>query len=148
LLLFQPSSLLSMDRFAARRLFAIGASIIQKAVNLRAISRQSSIILFNTRPKLDLTLLSTAKGLTKYMASSNVGETQQLQNATIDHRKQRLPFDKAVGMALAVEFGLISATYGMKTIASSGNWTLLDRIFTMYRKSPILASLTQLLRSY
>jgi hypothetical protein len=51
-------------------------------------------------------------------------------------------------MALAVEFGVISATYGMKTIASSGNWTLLDRIFTMYRKSPILASLTQLLRSY
>jgi hypothetical protein len=60
------------------------------------------MILFNTPPKLGLTLLSMAKVWTKYMASSSAGETQHCTNATIVHNKQILPFDKPVGMPEAV----------------------------------------------
>lgn len=62
---------------------------------------------FNIRPKLGLTLQCLAQVLTEFMASSTVGETQQLINATIAHKEQTLPSDKVkvVGMQLGVEFG-------------------------------------------
>jgi hypothetical protein len=85
-----------------------------------------------------------AKVLTVYMAFYNAEEeTQQPTNATYVQKMQRLPFDKIVGMPLAVNFGLILATYVMQTIASSDNWILLlNCIITTDIMSPTLISFT------
>jgi hypothetical protein len=63
------------------------------------------MVWFKTLPKVGLTLLFMAKVQTEYMASSNVGETQQRTNATIAPKKQILAFDNIVGRPSAVLFG-------------------------------------------
>jgi hypothetical protein len=90
-----------------------------------------------------------AKVLTKYMASYNVGETQQPTNATIAHKEQTLPFDKAkvVGMPLGVEFGWMSAFLRYENYTFIGQLDTDGHIFTLRKRSRALMSLIGLFTS-